>query len=174
MYKKICWILLVAVCLLFSGCWNPFSPPRATSKKPVFLDRSTPEGLLFALVYTYNHKDIDGYLACLADSFRFEFARTDSSYLWEQGIFQLWWGKDKEELATRNLFIERQSIELTLATTSWYKWQSDTTIQWTRRYYTLSLDGSPPDEISGYATFFVKQGTDLLWQIIRWVDEAKL
>ena len=73
--------------------------------------RETPEGLVQALAYSMEHKDIDLYDECLHDEFLFTFTPEDAEMV---GIpaDQPWWGKTPDVSAMNEMFKDPIVVEI--------------------------------------------------------------
>ncbi len=67
-------VVISALIVPLSGCWNPFAPPDGDPQDPVdegFRERTSPENVIHNLTRAYEQMDAEQYLACLADTFTF-------------------------------------------------------------------------------------------------------
>ncbi len=165
--------------LLLVGCWNPFSPPQEPGT-------GYPLPLTDSIVFqnmqaAYVSLDLEGYMSCLDDSFKFYFDPGEEGILellknnW--GLDSLVWGRTEERLSAQTLFdyireSEGGNLDLTLSQLRRIR-GDDTSSVWICDYY-LVIE-PPPDEGSsvaeGRARFSMKKHRDTgLWYIIRWED----
>lgn len=171
-------ILLPVPLLLLGGCWNPFCPPTDPSiAAHSVLEPISPEKVLNNLVIAYQTTDIDLYLSCLADSFRFHFDMEDQGLedmLRELGIKEDWWGKTEERLSTESLLnsFEEQGLVVTPLFTIV---SSDTVSSTLAVLYTRYAFDPPVIEgltVEGTATLHVQKNPQDHWHIAEWWDRV--
>jgi hypothetical protein len=104
---------LVVVAFVLGGCSNNSGPSESG-----YLEPSSPANVLANFDRAYNERDVDRFLECLADSFRFYFTEED-----QQGWPQLppWLYKADEQQIHENMFGDDwgvESIRLEMTTTA--------------------------------------------------------
>mgnify|MGYP001050676067 CR=1 FL=1 len=171
-------ILKVLFPLLLGGCWNPFCPPT-DPPPPAFsvFEPITPERVLSNLVVAYQTRDIDLYLSCLADSFKFHFDVEDQGLedmLRALGMKEDWWGKTEERLSTESLLnsLQEEGVVVTPLFTilSQDTIGSDLSVLYTR--YTFDPPVIEGLTVQGTATFHIQKDPQDHWQIAEWWDRV--
>ena len=105
--------LLTAVVATLVGCSNSSGPSASD-----YLDPTSPENVLLNLERAYGERDLDEYLDCMSEDFKFHFTEED-----QQGWPQLppWFYKSDEQQVHENMFGDEwnvESIHLTLTVAS--------------------------------------------------------
>ncbi len=105
--------LLTAVVAVLGGC-SDSSGPSASG----YLEPTSPENVLLNVERAYGDRDLDEYLDCMSDDFKFHFTEAD-----QQGWphFPPWFYKSDEQQVHENMFGDEwsvESIDLTLMVTS--------------------------------------------------------
>ena len=188
------WTSLISVFLLTGGCENPFNPDTITgSEDYIIRSNSTPRNVLENLETAYNQQNLDLFISCLSQSFRFELLSSETDLagvdMDGDGIKDSWWDYDKEVEYHRNLFKHGSSqgdipspnnIYLNLQIPIEDVWHTDS--QEGREdwivipvYFNLSLTLFSSTTISadGYARFYLRPEGDE-WRIIIWRDESNI
>jgi hypothetical protein len=116
-------LLLSSACvaLLIGGCSSTGTEIEDPGDQPgyEYKIRTSPENVLYNLCTSYEFRNADEYLACLADSAVFHLNPADVNN--PQNPLPPYWGKDEEETIHRNMFAEEsdvESISLTLTTSN--------------------------------------------------------
>lgn len=187
---------LVAISMFFflTGCRNPFNPETVNPQdKDLTRGNTSPRNVLRNLETAYNTQDIDLFVSCLSDSFRFELLSVEKDEIGidmdGDGIKDSWWDYTQEVEYHRNLFGSGSSdgtvpapdnIFLNLQIPNEEFWQQDN--QSGREdwiiipvYFnlTLTLYGNSNITADGYARFHLKpEGNE--WRIIIWRDESNI
>ncbi|MCK4511792.1 hypothetical protein KAW64_08640 [bacterium] len=105
--------LLTAVVAVLGGCSNS-SGPSASG----YLEPTSPENVLLNLERAYRYRNLDEYLDCMSDDFKFHFSEADQ-YGWPQ--LPPWFYKSDEQQVHENMFGDEwgvESITLTLTVAS--------------------------------------------------------
>lgn len=163
---------------LVGGCWNPFCPPtEPPSAARSVLEPVTPERVLYNLVIAYQTTDIDLYLSCLADSFRFHFDIEDQGLedlLRALGMEENWWGKTEERISTESLLesFQEQGIVVTPLFTMLSSDTVSSNVSVLHARYTFDPPVIEGLTVEGTATFHVQQNPQGHWQIAQWWDRV--
>lgn len=165
---------------LLAGCWNPFCPPTEPPLDVLgALEPITPERALNNLVIAYQTTDIDLYLSCLVDSFKFHFDIRDQGLedmLRDLGIKQDWWGKTEERLSTETLFtsFNEQALVVTPVFTVLTSEATGPTTSVLQTNYTFDPPVIEGFAVEGTATFSFQQDPQGRWRIAEWWDRISL
>ncbi|NLO10900.1 MAG: hypothetical protein GX122_00495 [Candidatus Cloacimonetes bacterium] len=184
-------ILILAISLLLSGCWNPFRPALVDESSDLIHNRS-PIELLQNLERSYRERNINIYKSLLAPDFRFELISSEVGQIGldvnGDGIRDSWWGFDEEVMMTDNLFNHGSSdglydspdqISLRLHIPPEENWEKDPEVgheDWIviACNFDLSLQYITSNTIinaGGVARFYFKP-MDNRWYIAVWRDES--
>ncbi|MFH1864586.1 MAG: hypothetical protein ABIK85_01760 [Candidatus Eisenbacteria bacterium] len=107
-------ILVTACVALLVGCSDSSSGPSES----LYLEATSPENVLTNFGRAYIERDVDEFLVCLSEDFRFYFTDEDQQG-WPQ--FPPWFHKSDEQQVHENMFgndYDVESITLTLVATS--------------------------------------------------------
>jgi hypothetical protein len=184
MLKKIYLLSLIfSLSVLWSGCFNPFSPSVVGpgTIKPIAL-QTDPDSVLHNFKYAYENRDSIVYENCLDKEFVFIYKDQDEAEReFEVPIPRD--GKGGDLYITKALFrafddIRLETWRVTSATDSVDSLQGDT-LKFRNVNFQLSLRDTDGDydyqhlEATGFAEFmFKKSKEDNLWRIVRWTDES--
>jgi len=102
----LCAISCAAV--LVGGCSNSAGPSGSD-----YLEPTSPENVLLNLERAYGERDVDEYLACLSDDFKFHFTEEDQQG-WPQ--FPPWFYKSDEQQVHENMFGDEWNVETIILT----------------------------------------------------------
>jgi len=148
--------LIVALFLL--RCSGPVTPEQ----KEGYLPPTTPENVILNLQVSYTNKDIDGYLECLSEDFRFYYSGVGS------------WDKTEEERIHRNMFSGTNgATEINLKLSGGWNLEGSSDSEWTllRAYELKHTPNSGEVEIAcGQVKFHLRQEEGGIWRIEKWVE----
>ena len=163
-------IIIISLCVISSGCLNPFAPVTGDPSESLWTDQQTVGELLENFRNSYVLQDSLRYSNCLDDNFVFlyydvENARDDQ------------WGRDTDLKATGGLFRNFDEISLT-----WYAIpgavsefaEEDSSMEFDVSF-NLSLytsDGSSSYDLYGVARFTVLKETGDQFRLITWKDNT--
>ncbi len=192
--KKWMFWLIILLMIFLVGCKNPFNPDISKkNKEPIRRDNITPRNVLDNLETSYNTQDLDLFIDCLSESFRFELLSVETDEIGVDmdgdGIKDSWWDYSQEVEYHRNLFGRGSSdgsipapdnIFLNLIIPQEEFWQSDNQAgreDWViiPVYFNLvlTLFGTSNITADGYARFYLRPEGDK-WEIIIWRDESNI
>ncbi len=185
-------LLVILILAITVSCTNPFNPEM---KKPdnsfVQYDSSSPNTVLENLENAYNRKDLNLYLSCFSDSFKFVLIATEQNIIGvdadNDGISDSWWGLEQEKEYHRNLFgtgstngefPSPDNISLNLKKPPSESWQKSNEkgmedVIIIPCYFDLRLSfNSIPDIVAnGHSHYYLKKEGEN-WKIIRWIDDS--
>lgn len=168
----------ILIALFFSlACKNPFTTRKPETPETEHQGQwefpSTPELALKNLYWAYNEKQINNYISCLADSYRFVSSYTDSALY--PDIFSDW-GIEKELNATRGLF----SVDTLVLSLSYDSSRRDIITQTSavmfRRYIIVAIPSHTAPSSSpatGKAIFYLAPNEEGKWLIYLQKDEPE-
>lgn len=165
--KRYIFIIIAIVPLLIGAC-NPFAPAISTDDLnfPVEGDQKTVNGLFQNWRYSYIFKDTVAYGQLLDEDFIFLYRNYD------EGI-EYSWRKQVDMIATNNLFISTQTIDLVWNETIFDI--GDSLYRNVAKSFNLQItfDQSDITRINGRANIELRrQSVDSIWRILTWIDES--
>jgi hypothetical protein len=107
-------MLLAALALTLSGCWNPFAPDEGDPVEipPAdYHERLTPEDVIHNLKTAYVYKNADEYLDCLSEDFIFFPSEDDLQNPDPQNPMPDEWYKTDEAEMHNNMFTGDDAVE---------------------------------------------------------------
>jgi len=172
-------ILFTFFVVLFTNCWNPFSPQEGKLQEISAISLKDPLNVLNRIVLAYQNNDINLYMSTLdSTNFVFVFDPKDEGleeYLQQLGITNYSWGYTEEYFSTKSIFEsmeEKDIVVIPVFSGGYEQYYGDTLVVIVRSY-----NFEPPviegEIVEGIVHFWVKKCDDQLWRITLWNDYVR-
>ena len=155
------------VLTLPTSCSNPTGIVTPVEPYP------TAASVVDSLLSAYNAMDVESYLACFRDDFRYHFLLSEWGQHWTEPWPEGWWGLVAEAAFHEVMFDQDIIVELTLSGTQESEWSGDTTgasMSLPRTFDLKIYTDSTGYRATGSALFICRQDSLDAWYVWQWWD----